>query len=170
VANPADLDAILPLTVVMVILMAFDGKVNRTIVLATMHLGVMGTPATQVLLVRNVVRQVASLDVATTAAIVNVNDFFAKSKKACLGVPFCFYGVIVLLGAFKNSEFAQIPRVKRICEHLLLASFSYRNSSESNRLIRQTVWQIARIAGFLEVCCCADSRYPLCLPPFILKI
>ena len=56
---------------------------------------------------------------------------------------FLLLQVIVLLAAFKNSEFAQMPSVKRICEHLLLASLSYCNSSESNRLTRQAVWQIA---------------------------
>jgi hypothetical protein len=70
VANPADSDVIPPLTAVMLILRALDVRVNRTIVSATMHRGVMETPATRVQLARNVVRQATTLDATTTAATV----------------------------------------------------------------------------------------------------
>jgi archaeosine-15-forming tRNA-guanine transglycosylase len=54
----------------MLILRALDVRVNRTTVSATMlHVG-METPATRVLLARNVVRQVTTLDATTTAATV----------------------------------------------------------------------------------------------------
>jgi hypothetical protein len=54
----------------MLILMALDGRVNRTIVSAIMRHVEMATPAIRVLLARNVVRQAVSLDATTIAATV----------------------------------------------------------------------------------------------------